>query len=196
MSTLIVGDVHACADELSELVQQHAPSRLILVGDVFNKGPKPDETWELITKLGAESVMGNHDLHVIAAAERGERLAPPAAIPWLKSLPITICGETPRPWIVVHGGLHPKAGAAGTPQAQAVRLRRWPDAQGDFWWRQWTGPPLVIYGHDAARGLQDHRPHTLGLDTGCVYGGRLTGYLLEADEVVSVAARRVYRAIG
>jgi hypothetical protein len=196
MSTLIVGDVHACADELAELVQQHAPDRLILVGDVFNKGPKPDETWAVIAEHQAESVMGNHDLHVIAAAARGERLAPSAAVQWLKGLPITIGGETPRPWIVVHGGLDPEAGVAGTTRAQAVRMRRWPDEQSEFWWRQWAGPPLVVYGHDAVRGLQDHRPHTLGLDTGCVYGGRLTGYLLEADQVVSVAARGVYRVVG
>ena len=36
---------------------------------------------------------------------------------------------------------------------------------------------MVIYGHDARRGPQDHRPYTLGLDTGCVYGGQLTGYV-------------------
>ncbi|MBK8181055.1 MAG: hypothetical protein IPK67_19650 [Planctomycetes bacterium] len=29
------------------------------------------------------------------------------------------------------------------------------------------------------RGLVDRRPHSLGLDTGCVYGGQLTGFLVE-----------------
>ena len=53
-----------------------------------------------------------------------------------------------------------------------------------------------MYGHDAARGLQDHRPHTLGLDTGCVYGGALTGYLVEADRLVRVAAQETYRPVA
>ena len=65
----------------------------------------------------------------------------------------------------------------------------------DFWWRQYTGDDLVIYGHDALRGLQDYRPRTLGLDTGCVYGGRLTGYLLESDQLLAVDARAVYRPV-
>ena len=32
----------------------------------------------------------------------------------------------------------------------------------------------------------------LGLDTGCVYGGRLSGYSPELDVLVSVAASRAY----
>ena len=76
-----------------------------------------------------------------------------------------------------------------TTRSQAVRLRRWPDdddPSNPFWWQCYAGDRLVIYGHDAMRGLQDHRPRTLGLDTGCVYGGRLTGYLIEADRIVTV----------
>ena len=44
----------------------------------------------------------------------------------------------------------------------------------------------MLYGHDAKRQLQDHRPHTLGLDSGCVYGFQLTGYLLEEDTLYHV----------
>ena len=76
-------------------------------------------------------------------------------------------------------------------------MRRFPmdEPEADFWWRQYEGPPLVLYGHDAVRGLQDHRPHSLGLDTGCVYGGQLTGYLLEADRILSVPALAAYRPV-
>ncbi|MGB0640295.1 MAG: metallophosphoesterase family protein, partial [Myxococcota bacterium] len=45
--TLFVGDVHSCADELSALLNMVQPERVILLGDVFNKGPKPEETWSL-----------------------------------------------------------------------------------------------------------------------------------------------------
>jgi hypothetical protein len=50
----------------------------------------------------------------------------------------------------------------------------------------------VLHGHDARRGLIDRRPWTLGLDTGCVYGGALTGYLLEEDRLLQVPARRMH----
>lgn len=183
--TLFVGDVHSCADELGQLLERTNPARVILVGDVFNKGPDPEGTWALIQRWGAESVLGNHDLRVRKLAKRGEMLAPEAAVAWLTDLPLTIEGED---WIVVHGGLNPEG---ETTRSQAVRLRRWPDdddPNNPFWWERYRGDKLVIYGHDAMRGLQDHRPHTLGLDTGCVYGGRLTGYLLEEDRIVSVPA--------
>ena len=169
------------------MLERTRPSRVILVGDVFNKGPDPEGTWSLVKRWNAESVLGNHDLRVQKLAKRGELLAPEAAVAWLSGLPLTIEGED---WIVVHGGLNPEG---ETTRAQAVRLRRWPnddDVNNPFWWECYTGNKLVIYGHDAMRGLQDHRPRTLGLDTGCVYGGELTGYLLEEDRIVSVSASR------
>ncbi len=84
--TLFIGDVHAWAEELEALLSKAAADRVILLGDVFNKGPKPDQTWALVQSAGAESVLGNHDLRVIERADAGERLAPPEAVTWLRSL--------------------------------------------------------------------------------------------------------------
>jgi bis(5'-nucleosyl)-tetraphosphatase (symmetrical) len=46
----------------------------------------------------------------------------------------------------------------------------------------------VLYGHWAMFGLCD-RKQTLGLDTGCVWGGELTAWIPEEARFVSVPAR-------
>ena len=57
------------------------------------------------------------------------------------------------------------------------------------WFDFWHGPETVIFGHWAARGRVD-LPLCKGLDTGCVYGGRLTGLWWPRREWVSVPAHR------
>jgi hypothetical protein len=59
------------------------------------------------------------------------------------------------------------------------------------WARLWDGPQTIIFGHDADRGLQQYE-HAIGLDTGCVYGGRLTACILPEKRLVSVKAKTAY----
>jgi diadenosine tetraphosphatase ApaH/serine/threonine PP2A family protein phosphatase len=62
-----------------------------------------------------------------------------------------------------------------------------------LWAEQWRGERFVVYGHTPVREPRfDER--ALGLDTGCVYGGKLTAAVLEDGEwrIESVAARRRY----
>jgi bis(5'-nucleosyl)-tetraphosphatase (symmetrical) len=80
MTRWAVGDVQGCCDELKQLLARIRFSsdrdRLWLVGDLVNRGPKSLQTLRLVRSLGdnAISVLGNHDLHLLAVALVGAKL--------------------------------------------------------------------------------------------------------------------------
>ena len=195
--TLVVGDVHGCSAELDALVEKAAPDHIVLVGDLFTKGPDPRGVWERIEAWQARAVLGNHDARVLQRWDRwGERL-PEACRRWLEGLPLflEVAGV-----LVVHAGVHPLEGPEGTTRDMALTMRRFPEPDGPFWYDAgWAGPTCVVFGHDAIRGRirreVDGRPVAIGLDSGCVYGGELSGWVPETDELFVVRAAKPYKPV-
>ncbi len=72
MSTYIVGDLHGCFDELQKLLEQASFNpkydELWLTGDLIARGKQSLECLRFIKSLGnrATTVLGNHDLHLLA----------------------------------------------------------------------------------------------------------------------------------
>ena len=63
-----------------------------------------------------------------------------------------------------------------------------------FWAEVWDGDRLVLYGHTPRSEPKIDR-RAIGLDTGCVYGGKLTAAIVESKDkwrLVDVQARRRY----
>jgi hypothetical protein len=55
------------------------------------------------------------------------------------------------------------------------------------WASAWRGPQRVVFGHNAKRRLQVYPGNwAIGLDTGAVYGGQLTGLILPERKFVSI----------
>lgn len=105
-----------------------------------------------------------------------------AALPWTLALP-------DHGALVAHAGLVPGVDARAQSLADVYTMRGVTgtgpasykavsvDGAGRAWAPLWRGPPHVVFGHDAPRGLQLEASAT-GLDTGCVEGGALTALVL------------------
>jgi bis(5'-nucleosyl)-tetraphosphatase (symmetrical) len=119
---VFVGDLQGCADELEDLLQALAydPERhdLWFVGDLVNRGPASARALRRVMQLGAGSVLGNHDLHLLAVARSQRRLsakdtfqdvleAPDrdALLHWLAMRRLV---EVWDDAVLVHAGLHPR----------------------------------------------------------------------------------------
>lgn len=219
--TLFIGDVHGCVQELRALLAACAHSasdRVVLVGDLVAKGPDSAGVVRLARELGALAVRGNHDAHVIAARARGglradgRKLKPehqhvldtlaPEDWAYLESLPLY--RRFPELNVIaVHGGLVPGVALEAQDANLLLNLRSitaegLPSKRienGVPWASLWKGPETVIFGHDAMRGLQRY-PHALGLDSGCVYGGKLNAWILPEARLVSVPARAQYVSVS
>lgn len=77
MATYAVGDLQGHLTPLLHLLERvrfdPASDRLWLVGDLVNRGPESLEALRFVRELGpaAITVLGNHDLHLLAVAEGG-----------------------------------------------------------------------------------------------------------------------------
>lgn len=123
MATYVIGDVQGCCDSLEALVGQlpirPRKDRLWFVGDLVNRGPKSLKTLRRIIAAGprAVTVLGNHDLHLLAYAAGARKLqpldtihnilrAPDSAdlIDWLRRQPFAYAENNT---LMVHAGVLP-----------------------------------------------------------------------------------------
>jgi len=104
-----------------------------------------------------------------------------------------------RSWCALHAGVVPGIAPERNSIRDLTTLRRL-SARGHPWWYEdYDGPDLILFGHTPSSMPRVHsrrgRALAIGLDTGCVYGGKLTAYSPEFDEFRSVASARAYATV-
>ena len=124
MATYAIGDIQGCCTELRQMLQlvrfDALKDRLWLVGDLVNRGPDSLGVLRLVQSLGdaAVTVLGNHDLHLLAVAEgvakphRNDTLEELLAAPdrdkllaWLRAQRLMHVQDG---YVLVHAGLLPQ----------------------------------------------------------------------------------------
>lgn len=211
--TFIVGDVHGCFEEFLALLKKldYHPKkhRLILVGDLIGKGPYSLQMLDWVRKHNIEFVRGNHEQAFINGVREKTLSKRPLLeklkkdmknnledwVSWLERTPFYIEEED---FLVVHAGLVPGENPDFSEPDLLMNIRTW-DGKGKniksgsqpAWHEFYKGKKLVVYGHWGLQDLQIKK-NSIGLDTGCVYGKRLTGVLLPERRILQVPANKSY----
>jgi predicted phosphodiesterase len=212
---IAVGDIHGCHAEFAELLNQlelKAGDRVVLLGDLVNRGPDSTKVIDLARSIGAVSLLGNHELRLLKFRKTGDRKymkehdletfdsLRPDDWAYLESMKLTF-EEPELNTVFVHGGFMPGEPWQKQPSEVVTRIqvidkegrpRKRADApDAPSWAELWGGPPFVVYGHTPR--VEVYRlKWSIGIDTACVMGGLLTAYILPERRILQVKARQRY----
>jgi len=190
---LAVGDIHGCLDPLERLLDEVRPTardQLVFLGDYIDRGPDSCGVVECLLRLQRRLpqtvfLKGNHeqmlldflqgrqtalylynggDATLASYRQRGLDGPPPSHREFFHQLRLRfVCGD----FIFVHAGLRPGVPVAAQTEEDLLWIRD------TFLDSRYSWGKTVVFGHTPLpRPLE--RPERLGLDTGAVYGRRLT----------------------
>jgi predicted phosphodiesterase len=170
----IIADIHGNIPALDATLadlERIQPDRVVVAGDVVNRGPQSHRAVERVAELGFEVISGNHDTWLVKLA-RGEgqpegwdtswwtpvRRAveelTPADLAWLDSLPFSLSVTLPgtEPLLVVHGSpRHSREGMGRlltdnllAEALASVEERTIVGAHIHYPWERWLGDQHVV----------------------------------------------------
>jgi serine/threonine protein phosphatase 1 len=206
-----IGDIHGCPDELAAVIKAIAPARndtVVFVGDYVDRGPSARDVIEQLVALQkseAEVVFlkGNHEDMMLSflgfpgrygdsflfnggaqtldsygiSEDTLERAIDFIPAPHLEFLQNLATSYHRPPYLFVHAGIMP----ARQLEEQSVEDMLW--IRQEFIFNIHQVDATVVFGHTPMRAVMVDLPYKLGIDTGLVYGGKLT--CLEFSEGVA-----------
>jgi protein phosphatase len=195
--------------------------KLVFVGDLVDRGPKVVESLQLVMDLmddgTALCVVGNHDDKLLRWL-RGNRVTVAHGLadsiaqiepqpPTFKERAIRFLAGLEYHYVLDDGNL--VVAHAGLKEAMHGKLSRshrsfaiFGDVSGEVdemgapvrgdWGADYKGTALVVHGHTP--NLEPRWANqTVNIDTGCVFGNKLTALRYPEREIVSVPAARIYQ---
>jgi bis(5'-nucleosyl)-tetraphosphatase (symmetrical) len=180
LRTIVVGDIHGCLDEFNELLTtvsySKSKDRLILLGDLIDRGPDSVGVIRRARELNLECVMGNHEHKFMkwfkSFGSRNDVYDHNSYYSQLSDDDVDyIFHMSPyihipeQNTVIVHAGLRPGVPLHNQTRDDLYYLRYTDDnrkfislkkiskigkdvAGARFWTEFWKGPESVIYGHN------------------------------------------------
>lgn len=178
--TIVVGDIHGCIDEFNELIKtvsyNKESDRIILLGDLIDRGPDSAAVVRRARELNLECVMGNHEHKFLKwFRSHGSSVDVYSKLPHYSEFSDADINYIMRMssyvklsehnTIVVHAGLRGGIPLINQSKDDLMYIR-YMDADHKFislkkinklgkaatgalfWTEFWTGPESIIYGHN------------------------------------------------
>lgn len=212
---IAIGDIHGCHREFEDLLEKldlRKHDRVILLGDLVNRGPDSAKVIALAREHAWRSLLGNHELRLLNYRKTGdpthlkrddyETLKQLSRKDWayMRAMALTYY-DAGHNVVLVHGGFLPNLPWRRQPARIVTRIqvvgkdgtakKRSEEPRAPHWSELWRGPPFAVYGH-TPRPKVSRLKWSLGIDTGCVMGGSLTACILPERRIVQVKAREKY----
>jgi protein phosphatase len=196
--------------------------KAIFVGDLVDRGPKIPQTLRLVMEMEkagtALCVPGNHDMKLLrklrgkdvkathGMADTLEQLE--AEPPEFKQQIASFIDDLVSHYVlddgklvVAHAGMKEEMQGRGSGAVRSFALFGETTGETDDfglpvrynWAADYRGKAMVVYGHTPVA-QPEWLNRTINIDTGCVFGGKLTALRYPEKELVSVSAERQYYA--
>lgn len=220
---IVIGDIHGCLIEFEELLEKisynSSNDRLILLGDLVDRGPYSAEVIKKAREMNLESVMGNHEFNLLKkynnpnyydkSKKYYEKLSD-EDLDYIFHMPPFIKVNN---YLIVHGGLRPNINIDLQKKEDLLSLRyldsnmntyslsefkKIKNNEIKFWTHFWNGPESIIYGHQVhclgsvLLEKKDQNVFCIGMDSGCCFGGNLSALILETLEIIQVQSKDKY----
>ncbi len=204
---IIIGDIHACTDELERLfdkIGRGSEDEVYCLGDMFDRGPDNSKMLRLLTEDPQFlALKGNHERkhllvyekkcrpslsQLITKQELGENYS--ALLHLARNLPAFIELDEA---VLVHGSIEP--GVPLEKQRETVLVsslsgERYLGKLGRPWYEMLDIEKPVIFGHKCYEKPFVFQDKVFGINTGCCMGGSLTAITLPDFRIYSVDAAK------